>query len=85
MKVDQKDWKPIDLRSYQGLEAAKLIHSYYDDQTSYETYKVLFEAVTKVNHWNDREKAAALELALREPALDLLHKLLVDDRRITTS
>lgn len=47
----------------------------YDGQTSFETYKLQFEAACVANAWNNQEKATALVLALRGTALDMLRTL----------
>lgn len=43
-----------------------------EGQTSFETYKLQFEAASKPNRWSEKEKATALVVALRERACDLL-------------
>ena len=47
----------------------------YDGQTTWTMYHRQFEAAAAANGWTDQEKAAALVIALRGPALELLQTI----------
>src|SRR3978361_1245681 len=47
----------------------------YDGSTSWGMYKRQFEAAELSNRWSDEEKAIALVIALRGPALELLQTI----------
>lgn len=54
----------------------------YDGSTSWGMYKRQFEAAALSNGWSDVEKATALVIALRGPALELLQTVPVDQQRV---
>lgn len=53
----------------------------YDGQSPWTTYKRQFDAAAEVNGWTDEEKATALVLALRGPALELLQTVPESDQK----
>lgn len=47
----------------------------YDGQTSFETYKLQFEAAWKANGWTDQEEATSSMVNIRWPASNLFRTI----------
>ncbi len=65
----------INPASLGAFSSMKIKPPTFDGSTSWTVYIRQFEAAANINGWNDQEKATALIVALRGPALDLLQSI----------
>nr|WP_253308776.1 hypothetical protein [Rickettsia endosymbiont of Ceutorhynchus assimilis] len=74
-KMRRLEIQSINSASVGAFSSMRIKPPTFDGSTSWTMYIRQFEAAANTNGWNDQEKATALIVALREPALDLLQSI----------